>query len=320
MQIMTSQYSAAATGLTISAAGDWGCSSNAQKTVNNIKNKGPDLVLALGDYSHQSTGKCWFDRIKPIDSKTEINIGNHDDDTKKLLNSYLKHFGLSKQYYSFDFQNVHVLTMATELKYDKGSKQLNFVKKDLQQASSSPKIKWIIVNMHKPTYTSPNSCSSSGCEGSKTLRDVYHALFDKYDVDLVLSGHVHNYQRSFPIEYNDAKPSKPIVTSSKKHNYNNPEGEIFVIVGTAGSSFHGLESKSSFMASQQAIRFGALELKITDKKLEGTFFGNDGSERDQFSITKSASSSSGSSALRASSNPSSFSSSSASMKPFALFN
>ena len=152
------------------------------------------------------------------------------------------------------------------------------------------------------------------------MRDVYHALFDKYDVDLVLSGHVHNYQRSFPIEYNDAKPSKPIVTSSKKHNYNNPEGEIFVIVGTAGSSFHGLESKSSFMASQQAIRFGALELKITDKKLEGTFFGNDGSERDQFSITKSASSSSGDSALRASSNPSSFSSSSASMKPFALFN
>ena len=57
MQIMTSQYSAAATGLTISAAGDWGCSSNAQKTVNNIKNKGPDLVLALGDYSHQSNWK-----------------------------------------------------------------------------------------------------------------------------------------------------------------------------------------------------------------------------------------------------------------------
>ena len=204
------------------------------------------MVLALGDYSHQSTGKCWFDRIKPIDSKTEINIGNHDDDTKKLLNSYLKHFGLSKRSYSFDFQNVHVLTMATELKYDKGSKQLIFVKKDLQQASSSPKIKWIIVNMHKPTYTSPNQLFLIRLKGGKTLRDVYHALFDKYDVDLVLSGHVHNYQRSFPIEYNDDKPSKSTVTSSKKHNYNNPEGEIFVIVGTAESRLNGLESKYIF--------------------------------------------------------------------------
>ena len=114
---MTPQYSAAATDLTISAVGDWGCNSNAEKTVSNIKNKGPDLVLALGDYSHQSNAKCWFDRIKPIDSKTEINIGNHEDDTKKLLKSYLNHFGLSKQYYSYDFQNVHVLTMATQLNY-----------------------------------------------------------------------------------------------------------------------------------------------------------------------------------------------------------
>ena len=156
-------------------------------------------------------------------------------------------------------------------------------------------------------------------KASKTLRDVYHPLFDKYDVDLVLAGHVHNYQRSFPIKYNDDKPSKPIITSSNKNNYNNPDGEIFAIVGTGGISFYSLDGKLSFMASQQAIRFGVLHLDITDKKLEASFHENDGSLRDQFSITKSASSSS-SSALRASSDPSSFSSSSASMNPFALFN
>jgi Icc-related predicted phosphoesterase len=323
IQIMIPQYSTAATDLTISTVGDWGCNSNTGKTVSNIKNKGPDLVLALGDYSYQKTAKCWFDKIKPIDSKTEINIGNHEDETKKLLNSYMKHFGLSKQYYSFNFKNVHVLTMATQLDYKSGSKQFNFVKNDLEKASQNPNIKWIIVNLHRPIYTSPNTCSASSCEGSKTLRDVYHLLFDKNDVDLVLAGHVHNYQRSFPIEYNDDKPSKPTITSSKKNNYNNPEGEIFAIVGTGGINFYGLDGKSSFMASQQAIRFGALELKITDKKLEGSFYGNDGSVRDQFSITKSrssSSSSSSSSALSASSNPSSSSSSSATKNPFALFN
>ena len=150
------------------------------------------------------------------------------------------------------------------------------------------------------------------------MRDVYHPLFDKYDVDLVLAGHVHNYQRSFPIKYNDDKPSKPIITSSNKNNYKNPDGEIFAIVGTGGISFYSLDGKLSFMASQQAIRFGVLHLDITDKKLEASFHGNDGSGPDQFSITKSASSSS--SALRASSDPSSFSSSSASMNPFSLFN
>lgn len=285
----SSAAAAAAAAATISTVGDWGCNSNTQKTVNNIKDKDPDLILALGDYSYQSTAKCWFDKIKPIDSKTEINIGNHDDDTKKLLNSYLNHFGLSKQYYSFNFQNVHVLTLATQLDYKSGSKQFNFVKNDLQEASKNPDIKWIIVNLHRPIYTSPNSCSASSCEGSKTLRDVYHPLFDKYDVDLVLAGHVHNYQRSFPIKYNDDKPSKPTITSSNKNNYNNPGGEIYAVVGTGGINFHGLTGKPSFIASQQDIRFGALELKITGKgnMLEGTFYGNDGSVKDKFSITKS---------------------------------
>jgi Icc-related predicted phosphoesterase len=316
---MTPQFSAAATDLTISTVGDFGCNSNTKKTVSNIKDKSADLVLALGDYSYQPSAKCWFDIIKSIDSKTRINIGNHEDDTKKLLDSYLNHFGLSKQYYSFDFKNVHVLTMATQLDYKSGSKQFNFVKNDLEKASQDPKIKWIIVNLHRPIYASPNGCSASSCEGSKTLRDVYHPLFDKYDVDLVLAGHVHNYQRSFPIKYNDDKPSKPIITSSNKNNYNNPSGEIFAIVGTGGINFYSLDGKLSFMASQQAIRFGVLHLDITDKKLEASFHENGGSVRDEFSITKSASSSS-SSALRTSSNPSPFSSSSASMKSFALFN
>lgn len=306
-----------AAALTISTVGDWGCNSNTGKTVSNIKNKNPGLVLALGDYSYRSTAKCWFDRIKPIDSKTEINIGNHDDITKKLLNSYLDHFDLSKQYYSFNRQNVHVLTMATQLNYKEGSTQFNFVKNDLQKASKNPNIKWIIVNLHRPIYTSPNSCSASSCEGSKTLRDVYHPLFDKYDVDLVLAGHVHNYQRSFPIKYNDDNPSKPIVTSSNKKTYKNPDGEIFAIVGTGGINFHGLEGKSSFIASQQAIRFGALKITTGGNMLEGTFYGNDGSIRDQFSISKSGSSSS--SAILGNSDPFTFSSS-AFINPFASLN
>ncbi len=36
----------------IATVGDWGCSSNTQQTVSNIKNKNPQLVLALGDYSY----------------------------------------------------------------------------------------------------------------------------------------------------------------------------------------------------------------------------------------------------------------------------
>lgn len=42
---------------------------------------------------------------------------------------------------------------------------------------------------------------------------------------------------------------EPTITSSNKNNYNNPGGEIYAIIGTGGINFHGLNGKSSFVAS-----------------------------------------------------------------------
>lgn len=274
----------------IDSVGDWGCNSNTKSTVNNIKGKSPELVLALGDYSYQPTATCWLNTISSIKGITKINIGNHENDADEDLNKYLSSFGLSKQYYSYNFQNVHVLTMATEISFSTSSAQYNFVKNDLAAASTNPNIKWIIVNYHRAMYTSPNTCSSSTCHGSSSLRDAYHPLFDKYGVDLVLQGHVHNYQRTFPIKYNPSSPSNPMKTSTSTSTYTDPPGEIFAIVGTGGINFHGLSGKSSFVVSQQDSQFGILDLQITDNgnKLQAKYITNGGSVKDQFSISKSA--------------------------------
>lgn len=282
------QVSFAQQRINVAAVGDWGCNSDTKNTVNNINAKKPTLVLGLGDYSYQTTAKCWLNTIKPVDKKVKINIGNHESSPKYGLNQYMKSFGLSKQYYSFDHGNIHILTMATELSSKKGSDQFKFVESDLKKASSSTKIKWIIVNLHKPLYTSPNSCSSSSCTSSTSLINAYHPLFDKYMVDLVLQGHIHNYQRTYPIQYNSKKPTSPIVTTKSTSNYNNPKGEVFVIVGTGGINFHGLKSKASFVSKQDAIRFGVLDFTIINsgKKLDAKFYGNDGSIRDSFTIQK----------------------------------
>ena len=76
--------------------------------------------------------------------------------------------------------------------------------------------------------------------------------------------------------------------SKSKSIYNDPKGEIYVIVGTGGINFHGLKGKPSFVASQHTIRFGALTLTITNagKTLDAKFYGNDRSVQDSFSIKK----------------------------------
>lgn len=140
------------------------------------------------------------------------------------------------------------------------------------------------------TRVSPRSIPSRFAEpeSSMSLINAYHPLFDKYRVDLVLQGHIHNYQRTYPIQYNSKKPTSPIVTTKSTSNYNNPKGEVFVIIGTGGINFHGLKSKASFVSKQDAIRFGALDFTITNsgKKLDAKFYGNDGSIRDSFTVQK----------------------------------
>ena len=270
----------------IAAAGDWGCSNNTEKTVNNAKSMNPQLLLALGDYSYEKTSTCWLNLMKPVDSITKINFGNHED-SDSLLNSYLNHFRLSKQFYSFDINNVHVLTMSTEEKFETDSEQYSFVVNDLRNAANNPDIKWIIVNMHYPFYSSPNTCKESDCAGDEEYRDIYHPLFDKYGVDLVLQGHVHNYQRSFPLNFNQESSSEPIVTS-KQADYQNPKGVIFAIVGIGGVNFHGLSDSAPFMAFQQDSKFGVLDMHFSDNKLDAKFVTNDGATLDHFSISKTA--------------------------------
>jgi len=85
------------------AAGDWACTSKAKDTVKNIIDHDPELVLALGDLSYDSSAKCWLKIIKPLKEKTKIVIGNHEADSSKKLKTYMKAFNLQKQYYSYNY-------------------------------------------------------------------------------------------------------------------------------------------------------------------------------------------------------------------------
>jgi Calcineurin-like phosphoesterase len=256
------------------AVGDFGCNSNADDTVDNIVDKNPDLVFALGDYSYLETGTCWFNQIGSINNITRISIGNHEDDNSEGYNEYMDHFGLSQPYYSFNHKNVHILVLDTDRNnYFPGSPQYNYAVNDLQSASQDPDIDWIIVYFHRPMYASP----SDNAEVLFSFGVAYHPLFDQYGVDLVLAGHIHNYQRTYPLNYNTSDPYDPIVTSTNANDYINPQGAIFAIAGTGGNSIDAIYDKESYVVAQQDDSYGQLDIKITDNgnKLEGKFYRND---------------------------------------------
>lgn len=275
-------------------AGDWGCSSNTKATVSNIRShSSPERVFALGDYSYTSTPTCWLSIIDSIKSRTRIAIGNHEDDSDEGYSQYLSAFGLPTTYQAFTYGNARIIVMDTDhFSYSVGSNQYNFVISQLQQASQNSAFKWIIVYMHKEMYTSPNTCGAGNCENTHSeisnLRNIYHPKFDQYGVDMVFMGHVHNYQRTFPIKYDSGSPSSPTVTSTASQDYNDPTGAIFAVVGTGGVNIHGLSGKASWVKYQQDDRFGAVDLSIENNgyTLAGRYYTNDGVKRDVFKITK----------------------------------
>ena len=287
-------------GFNFAATGDWGCTSHTIDTVNNIVDKNPELILGLGDYEYYGDdADCWLEIVEPIDDKLKIAIGNHEVEGESKLTQYMEHFGLSKQYYSFDYQNVHFTVMSDYVSDEIGSEQYIFVQNDLAKAAADPNIDWIVIVHHDQEYA---STANNLLSRANEWKEAYHPLFEQYNVDLVLQGHQHNYQRTYPIKYDSDTPISPIMTDRNENTYTNPEGQIFLTVGTAGASLHSLNgNKAPYLIIAQDEVYGFLNVDIANNNndrtttLIGTFYSNDdddggtsGEMTDQFTITKSA--------------------------------
>ena len=169
----------------------------------------------------------------------------------------------------------------------------------MERAASNPEIKWILVSLHRTPYwgeaVAPNDKAGNEKIGS-VIQQTYHPLFDQYGVDLVLAGHEHNYQRTYPLKYN-GPTSEPTLTSLDKENYKDPENPIFLTIGTGGVTKLSVEVDAvdadklpKFIVSTNGEKNtkGVLELTFTKDNtlLEATFRSNDGNTLDRFTISK----------------------------------
>ena len=131
----------------------------------------------------------------------------------------------------------------------------------------------------------------------KIFVKTYHPLFDKYNVDLALQGHHHAYERFYPIMFNDESKNKPIVSAKDKvkgsNVFQNPEGTIFLTVGTGGAESMTVSKSKPFSAAREDGKFGILNIFIEKNEgkkniLTGTFIDNKKKHKilDEFKIIK----------------------------------
>jgi len=262
------------------AAGDWGCGHEALHTLSIMKRMEPELYLGLGDYSYQLSADCWLDIVKSVSNSFKIALGNHDTLNQKLQ-AYIDEFKLENQYYSFNYHNVHFIALSTELNKNQEKEQLKFVKNDLLETKANKNTDWIIVFFHKPFYSSNSDITN--------MRKNYHPLFEDFGVDLVIQGHSHNYQRTYPLLYNEARNSQPIISDKEQSQYEDPLGIIFVIAGTGGESLQPLH-KEPFLASSYG-GFGCMNVEVKNKSMTVEYYSDTNDIVDKFIITKKSHSS-----------------------------
>jgi hypothetical protein len=173
----------------------------------------------------------------------------------------------------------------TVIPYVNGSEQYQFINDDLSRAANNPNIDWIIVYGYRPFYTSPTIHPAN-----ENLRETYPPLFEKYGVDLVITAHNHNYQRSYPLVYNTEHSREPIVKDVNASHYNSPGVPIYVGVGTAGNNLYDFRGQAPYMVTQfEESGFLHVNVSKTDRDvLTGSFLNIEtGNDDDQFIIIKS---------------------------------
>jgi 3',5'-cyclic AMP phosphodiesterase CpdA len=153
-----------------------------------------DALLLLGDnvYPNGDPAKLpgtVFEPFAPVlaqDTELLAILGNHD---VKDGNGppQMEALGMPGRWWSKDYGDVLLVGLDSNTPEDPD--QLRF----LEQTLSATDATWKIVALHHPPY-------SAGYQGSDhAARDTFAPMFERYGVQLVLSGHDHDYQRSKPI-------------------------------------------------------------------------------------------------------------------------
>ncbi len=92
------------------------------------------------------------------------------------------------------------------------NRQTMWLEETLANAREDSSVEMIVVWMHQCALSS----SSTGNGADMGIRQTWGPLFDQYQVDLVLSGHEHNYERSYPVRGYD--PPSGVATAAFTSN------------------------------------------------------------------------------------------------------
>lgn len=196
--------------------------------------------------------------------------------------------------YSFDYGNSHWTVLDSNEYMDWTDAALRaWLEKDLAAAKGAT---WRFVSFHHPPFH-----SSDKHKDDQWMR-VLTPTFEKYGVSVVWCGHVHNYQRSYPLRFapTNAKPDKEgrvagTWTLDKTYDgmkATTANAPIYIVTGGGGASLYDPEIKEQtdkwqpFTKKYEASVRSLSSVEVEGKTLTVRQIGQDGKELDRWILTR----------------------------------
>lgn len=113
-----------------------------------------------------------------------------------------------------------------------GGQQRLWLEAELKRTRGNPEIDWIVVCMHQTAISTGNGTNGADLG----IRENWLPLFDRYDVDLVVCGHEHHYERSHPIR--GVLPTEtltPAPIEARQNLVDTSTGTVHLVIGGGGT-------------------------------------------------------------------------------------
>ncbi len=205
----------------------------------------PNFLLHPGDLVGTGTvdtdwTQQFFPSMEPLISRVALFpvLGNHERNAR----NYYDYMALPdpEYYYQFTYGNADFFMIDSNKKVGPGTEQFQW----LDGALAASDATWKFVCHHHPPYSSDENDYGDLWKTNKSTRGDLRvrqlaALYDKHHVDIVWCGHIHSYERTWPVV------GDRVVRSN---------GTIYMITGGGGG---GLETPGPFKPwFQNNVRHG----------------------------------------------------------------
>ena len=203
----------------------------------------------------------------------------------------------TEAYYSFDWGPLHIVVLDShDSDRSADGPMARWLEADLASAADA---RWTLAAFHHPPY-SHGSHDSDDPEDSggrmQDMREVFVPILERHNVDLVLAGHSHGYERSALIRGHTGHSSSYQETThraadgdgSPPRGYSKGEGEsagtVYVVVGSSSEASHRMRPHPVMVRSLPEL--GSLWIEARRDSLRARFVGATGEILDDFALRK----------------------------------